>query len=169
MNFNFGKYKNEDVYDVAKKDPNYLNWILSNCRNMDDDLFLEIYQAYKSTDDWEKSRARSEMIKMDYERISKYLTGKYYKNKNFYIYIRKVSINELFPDKISLYVLWVFNASKRKCKVCTNFDRENETSLVDIGHMYLTDLLYSYDECTKEEFENNYNGAIEKIKLTAKI
>lgn len=169
MVFTFGKYKDEDVYEVAKKDPDYLNWVLSNCRNLDDDLFLEIYQAYKSTDNWTKYHARDEIIKMDYERMSKHLTGKYYKNIDYYIYIRKVSINELFPDKISLYVLWVFNAGKRDNKVCTNFDRGNETSLVDIGHMYLTDLLYSYDECTKEEFENNFNEAIEKIKLTAKI
>lgn len=169
MNFTFGKYKDEDVYEVAKKDPDYLNWVLSNCRNLDDDLFLEIYQAYKSTDNWTKYHARDEIIKMDYERISEHLTGKYYKNKDYYIYIRKVSINELFPDKISLYVLWVFNASKGNNKVCTIFNRDGESPLVDIGYMDLNYLIYSYDECTKEEFEDNYNKAIEKIKLTVNL
>ncbi|OCL85121.1 Exodeoxyribonuclease 10 [Arcobacter porcinus] len=36
--FKFGKYKGEKIADVAQKDANYLNWMLNNMEDMDEDL-----------------------------------------------------------------------------------------------------------------------------------
>jgi len=36
-NFLFGKHGGEDVNDVARKDPDYLRWILETVENMRDD------------------------------------------------------------------------------------------------------------------------------------
>ncbi|OCL92430.1 exonuclease domain-containing protein [Arcobacter porcinus] len=36
--FKFGKYKGENISDVAQKDANYLNWMLNNMEDMDEDL-----------------------------------------------------------------------------------------------------------------------------------
>lgn len=35
--FKFGKYKGENIEDVAKKDPNYLNWMRNNME-LDEDM-----------------------------------------------------------------------------------------------------------------------------------
>lgn len=36
--FKFGKYKGEKIVDVAQKDANYLNWMLNNMEDIDEDL-----------------------------------------------------------------------------------------------------------------------------------
>ena len=36
--FKFGKYKGENIEDIAKKDANYLNWMRTNMSDLDEDM-----------------------------------------------------------------------------------------------------------------------------------
>ncbi|QEZ89246.1 3'-5' exonuclease [Aliarcobacter cibarius] len=40
--FKFGKYKGENIEEVAKKDANYLNWMKDNMKDLDEDMLYSI-------------------------------------------------------------------------------------------------------------------------------
>ncbi|WP_198304385.1 3'-5' exonuclease [Arcobacter vandammei] len=46
--FKFGKYKGEIIEDVAKKDANYLNWMLSNMSDLDEDMRYTLNKVLKA-------------------------------------------------------------------------------------------------------------------------
>jgi len=40
--FKFGKYKGENIEEVAKKDANYINWMKDNMKDLDEDMLYSI-------------------------------------------------------------------------------------------------------------------------------
>lgn len=45
--FKFGKYKGEDIEEVAKKDANYLNWMRENMKDLDEDMKFTLDKVLK--------------------------------------------------------------------------------------------------------------------------
>ena len=45
--FKFGKYKGENIEDVAKKDANYLNWMIKNME-LDEDMQYTLNMVLKN-------------------------------------------------------------------------------------------------------------------------
>ena len=45
--FKFGKYKGENIDDVSKKDSGYLNWMLNNMADLDEDMRFTLEKTLK--------------------------------------------------------------------------------------------------------------------------
>lgn len=45
--FKFGKYKGENIEEVAKKDANYLNWMRENMKDLDEDMKFTLDKVLK--------------------------------------------------------------------------------------------------------------------------
>ncbi|VAY88466.1 Exonuclease [hydrothermal vent metagenome] len=46
--FKFGKYKDRDIIDIAKEDLGYLNWMITNMKDLDEDIRYTINEAIQS-------------------------------------------------------------------------------------------------------------------------
>lgn len=157
MKFSFGKYKGLEISEIAEKNIGYIEWLISNSKNLSDEMMIELlkYRNRKAV-----NIEKEAIILMDYNDIKNKYVGKYITDKNVYWEILDVIDNSKNP---ALYTeKGLFDLYGRYYHRYKNAPKNS--SIMGYGLINVCKL-EDYDEISKEEFYIIKDEIIKKFIL----